>query len=155
MPDYRFSPRCRWRLRLSGLLHRVCLWLFTGRSGQPVGQPRRPKALLHVLKEVKMKDLRGSNYCLCHAPTPKLLEELFNILAPELFFILAHPVYKKWIIQEPNTLELWNKLHFEEKKNGEYIKLKLKLNSVALVRTRTIPTERLPLVGEVSANFCG
>ena len=27
--------------------------------------------------------------------------------------------------------------------------------SVALVRTRTIPTERPPLVGEVSANFCG
>ena len=26
-----------------------------------------------------------------------------------------------WIIQEPNTLELWNKRHFEEEKNGEYI----------------------------------
>ena len=34
-------------------------------------------------------------------------------------------------------------------------KLKLKLNSVALVRERTIPTERPPPVGEVSANFCG
>jgi len=32
------------------------------------------------------------------------------------FLILAHPVYKMWIIREPNTLELWNKLHFEEKK---------------------------------------
>jgi len=28
-------------------------------------------------------------------------------------------------------------------------------NSVVLVRTRTIPTERPPPVGEVSANFCG
>jgi hypothetical protein len=28
-------------------------------------------------------------------------------------------------------------------------------NSVTLVRERTIPTERLPLVGKVSANFCG
>jgi hypothetical protein len=28
-----------------------------------------------------------------------------------------------------------------------------KLNSVALVREQTIPTERPPLVGEVSANF--
>jgi len=37
-----------------------------------------------------------------------------NLFAPELFFlILAHPVYKMWIIQEPNALELWNKLHFE------------------------------------------
>jgi hypothetical protein len=33
--------------------------------------------------------------------------------------------------------------------------LKLKLNSVALVHERTIPTERPPPVGEVSANFCG
>ena len=32
------------------------------------------------------------------------------------FLILAHPVYKMWIIQVPNKLELWNKLHFEEKK---------------------------------------
>jgi hypothetical protein len=30
-----------------------------------------------------------------------------------------------------------------------------KLNSLALVRERTISTERPPLVGEVSANFCG
>ena len=41
----------------------------------------------------------------------------FNLLALELFLlILAHPVYKMWIIQEPNKLELWNKLHFEEEK---------------------------------------
>ena len=33
--------------------------------------------------------------------------------------------------------------------------VKTKLNSVALVRERTIPTERPPPVGEVSANFCG
>ena len=32
------------------------------------------------------------------------------------FLILAHPVYKMWIIQEPDTLELWNKLHFEKEK---------------------------------------
>jgi len=36
------------------------------------------------------------------------------------FLILAHPVHKMWIIREPNTLELWNKLHFEGK-NWEYI----------------------------------
>jgi hypothetical protein len=29
------------------------------------------------------------------------------------------------------------------------------LNSVVVVRKRTIPTERTPLVGEVSANLCG
>jgi len=35
------------------------------------------------------------------------------------------------------------------------LSLATKLNSVALVRTRTIPTERPPPVDEVSANFCG
>jgi hypothetical protein len=32
---------------------------------------------------------------------------------------------------------------------------KTKLNSGALVRQRTIPTERPPLIGEVNANFSG
>ena len=31
------------------------------------------------------------------------------------FLNLTHPVYKMWTIQESNTLELWSKLHFEEK----------------------------------------
>jgi hypothetical protein len=33
-----------------------------------------------------------------------------------IFLILAHPVYKMWIIQEPKMLELRNTLHFEEEK---------------------------------------
>ena len=46
-----------------------------------------------------------------------LVTDQLNLLEPELFFlILAHPVYKMWIIKELNTLELWNKLHFEEEK---------------------------------------
>jgi len=46
-----------------------------------------------------------------------MLAKNINLLVPELFFlILAHPVYKMLITQEPNKLELWNKLHFEEKK---------------------------------------
>jgi len=44
----------------------------------------------------------------------------------KIFLNCITPEYKIWIIQEPNTLELWNKLQFEEKKNGEYIpRLKL------------------------------
>jgi hypothetical protein len=35
------------------------------------------------------------------------------------------------------------------------LRISKKLNSVALVRERTIPTERRPLAGEVSANFYG
>ena len=51
---------------------------------------------------------------------------LFSILKPFgagiiFFLILAHLVYKMWIIQEQNKLELWNKLHFEEKKKTDGI----------------------------------
>jgi len=49
------------------------------------------------------------------APLKFLLLSYFNLLAPELFFlILAHHLNKMWIIQGPNKLDLWNKLHFEE-----------------------------------------
>jgi hypothetical protein len=37
----------------------------------------------------------------------------------------------------------------------QYRSCVIKLNSAALVRERAIPTERPPLVGKVSANFCG
>jgi len=41
---------------------------------------------------------------------------LLTLWRRNYFLILAHSVYKMWIIQEPNTLDLWNELHFEEKK---------------------------------------
>jgi hypothetical protein len=40
-------------------------------------------------------------------------------------------------------------------KDNPYHLTKTKLNSVALVRERTIPTQRPPPVGEVTVNFCG
>jgi hypothetical protein len=44
----------------------------------------------------------------------------------------------------------------KNQRNGGTCRLSLpEKNSVALVRERTIPTKRPPLVGEVSANFCG
>jgi len=51
---------------------------------------------------------------------------VINLLAPELFFlILAHPVYKMWTTLKPNTLELWMKLHFEEKKRRMHTMFKI------------------------------
>ena len=64
-----------------------------------------------ILSIVNLKNHRSYN------STPHI-----NLLAPELIFlILAHSVYKMWITQEPNKLELWNKLHFKEKKKTESI----------------------------------
>jgi hypothetical protein len=37
----------------------------------------------------------------------------------------------------------------------EHLQIPNKTNSVVWVRERTIPTERPPLVGEVSSNVCG
>jgi hypothetical protein len=41
---------------------------------------------------------------------------LFNLLEKDFFFqILAHSVFKMWVIQKPNKVTLWNKRYFEEK----------------------------------------
>ena len=41
---------------------------------------------------------------------------LINLLATDFFFqILAHSVFKMWVIEKPNKVALWNKRHFEEK----------------------------------------
>ena len=40
----------------------------------------------------------------------------FNLLRRNYIFNFSTSVYKMWIIQKPNTLDLWNKLHFEEEK---------------------------------------
>jgi len=81
-----------------------------------------------------------SNLVLCHFPPSSSsvsralrltntsgLFFLLNLLAPELFFFnFSTPVYKMLIIHEPNTLELWNKLHFEEgKKRRVYTMFKI------------------------------
>jgi hypothetical protein len=44
-------------------------------------------------------------------------KQVINPLGAGIFFqILAHPVFKMWIIQEPKKVALWNKRHFKEEK---------------------------------------
>jgi len=40
------------------------------------------------------------------------------------FFNFSTPVYKMWIKQEPNMLDLWNKLHFEQEKTESIYRVK-------------------------------
>jgi hypothetical protein len=50
------------------------------------------------------------------------------------FLILAHSVYKMWIIQEPNKLELWNKLNLKEKKKRRlYTMFKMLSNCICWI----------------------
>ena len=60
-------------------------------------------------KEKQFLQLSKSHFCINDYINPLVSELLF-------FLISAHSVYKMWIIQEPNKVALWNKLHFEEKK---------------------------------------
>jgi hypothetical protein len=46
-------------------------------------------------------------------------------------------------------------LIIKKSNNNSIVQLIHKVISVAVVRERTITTEQLPLVGEVSPNFCG
>ena len=49
-----------------------------------------------------------------------------NLLATDFFFqILAHPVFKMWVIQKPNKVALWNNRRFEEKKWRLYSMFKI------------------------------
>jgi len=43
---------------------------------------------------------------------PSVEMQQVNLLAPEFFFNFSTPVCEMWTIQELNSLELWNKLHF-------------------------------------------
>jgi hypothetical protein len=61
-----------------------------------------------------------------------------------------------WIIRKHSVRTSQKTQHISITKSNRLIVLskKKKINSVALVRKRNIPTERPPSVGKVSANFC-
>ena len=67
------------------------------------------KAKVAVCSEIRTK----------HSKRSERHVEFFNInlLATDFSFqILAHPVFKMWVIQKPNKVALWNKRHFEGEK---------------------------------------
>jgi hypothetical protein len=102
-----------WRHR--NLVHLNSCW-GNGRikSGYDLFRPRFLSPLFTVLLTLVILCLWLGTGC------------AFNLLAPELFFlILTHSVYKMWIMQEPNTLELWNKLHFEQEKRRVFTMFKI------------------------------
>jgi hypothetical protein len=67
---------------------------------------------------------------------------------------VSHSVFRLeefWISLERVNLSHWSSFIVQLLCRIFYLEKK---NSVALVRERTIPTERSPLVGEDSVNFC-
>jgi hypothetical protein len=80
----------------------------------------------------------GDNLWLRLESDGKWLQPAYLFLPPQ--FCIAMPM-------------CWTEMLEPKKWNG--VNYKTKKNSVARVRERTTPTERPPLVDEVSANFCG
>jgi hypothetical protein len=66
---------------------------------------------------------------------------------------ICHPKRERSVVTESMFSKACSRISNVAQDNQKY--LKSKLNSVAVVRKRTIPTKRPPLVGKVSANLCG
>ena len=75
---------------------------------------RLPVSALGFVLGCRWQPVNGYCWLRRHFPIlrVRLLSKLLTFSRRNYFFflILAHRVYKMWIIQEPNTLELWNKL---------------------------------------------
>ena len=99
------------------------------------------------------------------------MQQLFRLLIYLLIFLksalyvsgdkFAHPqedffdcIYSFWY-NAPKLLPTGTPVGSSVGSVGALYQKHIKKTSVALVRERTIPTERPPPVGEVSANFCG
>ena len=67
---------------------------------------------------------KGTGLCYYFVPcTPHRVSTFWR---RNFFFqILAHPVFKMWVIQKPKKVALWNKRHFEEKKWRLYSMFKI------------------------------
>jgi hypothetical protein len=104
--------------------HKVCNCFFSRRFIRHAFTAALCSSVNLIIDKVYWNLQINSNSPALFCVIPDLLLEssVFNLLVPELFFFsFSTPVYKMWIIQEPNTLELWNKLNFEEEKKTESI----------------------------------
>jgi hypothetical protein len=94
--------------------------------------------------------LRLSNRCFCRY---SLLMLFWNFI---LSMSLAIEEFPRKYLTAWDNICLWNENSHHSCVCVETTKgIKTQLNSVAWVRQWTIPTKRQPLVGEVSAKFCG
>jgi hypothetical protein len=83
----------------------------------------------------------------------KIIILIYHVTNFEILFRLC--VYNAFVEKPLAKHESWHDGQEEWGLTIAGCKTKTKLNSAAVVRKRTIPTERTPLVGEVSANLCG
>ena len=92
----------------------------------------------------------------------KTLESLQTVFTSETYLAMGQFVEDRQTRNKGNSLNLraGTRRQIMSTEHGQNLEPKrttdeIKKNSVALVRERTIPTERPPPVDEVSAKFCG
>jgi len=102
---------------LNELRHRVPL---------PSEGPHILDASVHSLfaRDFWAPALKPVTYCYCVAISNQYFLTFWR-RNYYFLYILAHSVHKMWIQQEPNALELWNKLYFEGKKRRVYTRFKI------------------------------
>ena len=105
--------------RVSGPRRAMCIGA-AGKQEIVLSAPSEESAFLcHIhwwitrVKNYLIKSETSTVYCTF---LPAFVTSLTLWRRNYFFLILARPVYKMWIIREPNNLALWNKLYFEEKK---------------------------------------
>ena len=70
-----------------------------------------------VVVYCKFKPLAPNDIYVCRAAQLTSRRCILTLWRRIFFFqILAHSVFKMWVIQKPNEVALWNKRHFKEKK---------------------------------------
>jgi hypothetical protein len=153
-----YSPRGPWSLFQFLNLHTVGMTPWTG--DQPVSRPLPAYRTAHIEYTHKI-DIHASNGIRIHDPFVRAGED-GSCLRPRghcdrqsLLSLIDNVIREEPDIQFSSSQ--WADfcdVHIPFRRLSTDSKLK-KLNYVALVSKQTIPTERPPFVGEVSANFCG
>ena len=148
MKGERLSDLC------TGRLYPQCRFLLLT---HPVPQTMRAATLfvLHFVAQIALCSSQNPLRLTPLAVLPKFqfLEKELTLFLPSLFIIDASTTKRMAIIIGPTGSRCSTTLADDNLEN--LIQATSTPNSVALVRERTIPTERPPPVGEVSANFCG
>ena len=93
-------------------------WKF--KTGTVTAMLTRPP-VPHPLSNIKCVKLHTKQETISLLkPTVKWCTNSLTFRRRTFFQILAHPVFKMWVIQKPNKVAVWKKTAFWRGKNGDY-----------------------------------
>ena len=104
--DFTMIKNCRtgWRKKMECILNNFLIFIWMNKDNRKIGRTSITTigiSLIPIVLSCKHKSM---------------VQCVLTFWRRIFFQILAHPVFKMWVIQEPNKVALWNKRHFEETK---------------------------------------